>query len=189
MTSAFARVHVVQVAAAAAIITITALKLNRINLTWNDQTWKSDVQNTCLLGTMSNGANLCYFAYMAGGISIIAAAALSILQCCTCYLCGLGTVLDAVFAMAGTFLWAIAGIIFNQYNKQPSMANVPRPEWRLSITILSFTACGLFGVMALAAVYNMLSACCGCCAGRTHTRTQVVYRDVEKGQQGQFMAR
>lgn len=192
LTKACAVAGCLQVACAAAIIAITALKLHRVNITWDDKTWNSDVQNICLLGTMSNGANLCYFAYMAGGISIVATAVLSILQCCTCYLCGLGTLLDAIFAAAGTFLWAIAGVIFNQYNSKPVMANVPRSDWRLSITILSFSACALFGVMALAAVYSLLSACC--CAGRSccggSTRTKVVYRDVEKGQgQGQFMVR
>jgi hypothetical protein len=183
----------VQVACAAAIITITALKLHKINLTWDNKTWNSDVQNVCLLGFMENGANLCYFAYMAGGISVVATAALSILQCCTCHLCGLGTILDAVFAAAGTVLWAVAGIIFNEYNSSPTMTNMPRPQWRLSITILSFTACALFGLMALAAVYGLLSACCGCCCrrgGGSKTRAQVVYRDVEKGHQhGQFMTK
>lgn len=176
-----------QLACAASIIVITALKLHNFNVSWDKNTWNSDVKNTCLLGTMSNGANLCYFAYMAGGISIVATGALSILQCCTCYLCGLGTILDAVFAAAGTFLWAIAGIIFNEYNKAPAVTNAPLPQWRLSITVLSFSACALFGVMALAAVYSMLTACCcSCCGGGS--RTKVVYRDAEKGQ-GQFMAR
>jgi hypothetical protein len=178
-----------QLACAASIIVITALKLHNFNITWDKSSWNSNVNNTCLLGTMSNGANLCYFAYMAGGISVVATGALSILQCCTCHLCGLGTILDAVFAAAGTFLWAVAGIIFNNYGKAPAMANAPLPEWRMSITILSFAACALFGVMALAAVYGMLSACCcSCCGGGSRTKT--VYRDVEYGKgQGQFMAR
>jgi len=179
-----------QLACAAAIIVITALKLHKVNITWDDKTWNTDVLNTCLLGTMENGANLCYFAYIAGGISVLATLALSILQCCTCHLCGLGGLLDAVFAAAGTILWAIAGVIFDRYYKQPAMQNVPRPEWRLSITILSFAACALFGIMALAAIYSILSACCcgGCCGGGSSKRTQVVYRDVEKGR-GQFMVR
>lgn len=182
--------NALQLACAAAIIVITALKLHKVNITWDDKTWNTDVLNTCLLGTMENGANLCYFAYIAGGISVLATLALSILQCCTCHLCGLGGLLDAAFAAAGTILWAIAGVIFDQYYKKPAMQNVPRPEWRLSITILSFTACALFGIMALAAIYSILSACCcgGCCGGGSRTRKQVVYRDVEKGR-GQFMVR
>lgn len=180
-----------QVACAAAIIVITALKLHKVNVAWDEKKWSADVQNVCLLGFMNNGGNLCYFAYMASGISLAATAALSILQCCTCYLCGLGTLLDAVFAMAGACLWAVSGLIFNKYNTQPSMANVPRPDWRFSITVLSFSACALFGIMGLAAIYSVLAAvcCCKCCGGSSsRARTQVVYRDAEKGQ-GQFMVR
>lgn len=170
------------------------MKLHKVNVAFDGKTWNPDVQNVCLLGFMNNGGNLCYFAYGAAGISVLATVVLSILQCCTCHLCGLGTVLDAVFAAVGTVVWAIAGVIFDYYQKQPAMQNVPRPEWRLSITILSFVACALFGLMALAAIWSMFSACCcgggGCCSS-SPARTKVVYRDVEKGghQQGQFMAR
>lgn len=177
---------VLQVAAAAAVIVITALKLHRVNVTWDNKSWNSDVQNVCLLGTMQNGGNLCYLAYAAGGFSILATAALSILQCCTCYLCGLGTLLDAIFAAVGTVWWAICGWIFLQASKQPMNAALPRPEWRFSIMVLSFVACGLFGTMALAAIWSMLSSCCGCCGGGT--KTKVVYRDVEAGK-SQFISR
>jgi hypothetical protein len=181
-----------QFACATAIIVITALKLHKVNITFDQNTWNTDVLNVCLLGNMSNGANLCYFAYAAGGISVLATMALSILQCCTCNLCGLGGILDAAFAAAGTVVWAAAGVIFDQYYKlqQQTNPNVPRPEWRLSITIISFVACALFGIMALAAVYSILSACCcgRCCGGGGGSRDKVVYRDVEKGR-GQFMVR
>lgn len=190
-----------QVACAAAVIAVTALKLHNFKVTWDDNTWSADVHNTCLLGTMRNGANLCYLAYMAGGTSMLATGALSLLQCCTCRLCGLGSVLDVAFAAAGSFLWAIAGIIFDGYNKQPSMATVPQPEWRFSITILSFTACAVFGLMALLSLYRMLSACCcaasTCCSpgGGPPIRTKTMHLDyqqaldVENGRHSQFIAR
>lgn len=179
-----------QLACAAAVIVITALKLHKVNISFDQNTWNTDVLNQCLLGSMDNGANLCYFAYAVGGISVVATMILSILQCCTCNLCGLGGVLDAAFAAAGTVVWAAAGVIFDQYYKKQQLTNpnVPRQEWRLSITITSFVACGLFGVMALAAVYSILSACC-CCGGGGGSRSRkVVYRDVEKGH-GQFISR
>lgn len=176
-----------QLACATAIVIITSLKLHNVKLNWDGKAWNANLENTCLLGTMDNGTNLCYFAYAAGGISIIATAALSILQCCTCHFCGLGGILDTMFAAAGTFLWMAAGIIFNTYNKKPAMDNAPQKDWRMSITVLSFCACALFGVMAIAAVYSMLSACCSCCKGSSH-KTKVVYKDVEKGH-GQFMSR
>jgi hypothetical protein len=69
------------------------------------------------------------------------------------------------------------------------MAAVPRPEWRLAVIILSFVACGLFGLMALAAIWGILSACCcgSCCSGGGGRRG-APYRDAEKGGQ-QFMVR
>lgn len=110
----------------------------------------------------------------------------SILQCCTCHLCGLGSLLDTLFAAAGCVLWAIVGVIIDQVQKQPLMQSVPRPEWRLAIVVLCFTACALFGLMALAAIVSLFSTFCACCGGGTRT----VYRDVEHGKGGgQFMRR
>ncbi|KAF6254451.1 hypothetical protein COO60DRAFT_1540574 [Scenedesmus sp. NREL 46B-D3] len=149
-----------QTAVAAAIIVITALKLHKVSVGWNSDTYNADVSNVCLLGFTEQGANLCYFAYAVSGISIVATGVISILQCCTCNLCGLGTLLDAIFAAAGTVLWAVAGVMFNLYEKMPAMAGAPRPEWRRAIPILSFTACALFGVMCLAAIYSIFAACC-----------------------------
>jgi hypothetical protein len=101
---------------------------------------------------------------MAGGISVLATGLLSLLQCCTCHLCGLGVLLDGAFAAGGTLMWLVVGAVFKQHGEAPAMARAPRPEWRESITILSFVACGLFGVMALAAAACLLSALC--CGGR-----------------------
>lgn len=160
-----------QVAAAAAIIVITAMKLHRVSISFDKQSYQADVSNVCLLGTTDNGANLCYFAYIVSGISIVATGILSLLQCCTCNLCGLGLILDGVFAAAGAVLWGIAGYIFDFYRKQPLMALVPRPEWRQSIPILAYAACALFGLMLLAAAYALLSTCCcpGSCGGSSRS--------------------
>lgn len=138
----------------------------------------------CLLGTTDNGASLCVFAYGVSGVSILATAVLGILQCCTCRLCGLGTVLDAIFAAAGTVLWAIAGVVFHYYGRLPAMAAVPRPEWRGAIPVLAFTACGLFGLMCLAAIWSVVSGCC--CAGRSRGAkgARVAAKDVEGGSSG-----
>eukprot|EP00878_Enallax_costatus_P000696 GHUV01000805.1.p1 GENE.GHUV01000805.1~~GHUV01000805.1.p1 ORF type:complete len:175 (+),score=33.96 GHUV01000805.1:330-854(+) len=148
-----------QTCAAVAIIVITALKLNKITLDLNVAQLSIQNKDTCLLGKAENGANLCYFAYAVSGISIIATGILSILQCCTCHLCGLGSILDAIFAAAGTALWAVAGVVFLHYDAlQPSW--LPLPEWRRSIPALSFVACALFGIMCLASIWSMMSACC-----------------------------
>lgn len=185
-----------QVACAAAIIVITATQLHQVKITF-DEKWNLDIPNTCLLGKMDNSGNLCYLAYLSSGLSILATFALSVLQCCTCNLCGMGLILDGVLGAAGTLMWCAVGLIFNTYHNRPAMQHVPQPQWRLSITVLSFTACALFGIMALAAVYSILKAlccCCSCCGGGSKGqggRAQVVYRDMEKGHQGQgqFMVR
>lgn len=96
--------------------------------------------------------------------------------------------LDAAFAAAGCVLWAIVGVIIDGVQKGMA-ASAPRPEWRLAIVILCFVGCGLFGLMALAAIWTMLSMCCcggGCCGGSGGRRS---YRDVEAGKGGQFMSR
>eukprot|EP00879_Flechtneria_rotunda_P000134 GHRR01000197.1.p1 GENE.GHRR01000197.1~~GHRR01000197.1.p1 ORF type:complete len:216 (+),score=53.95 GHRR01000197.1:239-886(+) len=164
-----------QVGVATAVLVITALKLHKVTVGFNQQNYNADVSNVCLLGTTNTGANLCYFAYFTGGISIIATGVLSILQCCTCHLCGLGSILDALFAAAGTVLWAIAGVIFQYYGKQSNMANIAQPGFRQSIPILSFVACGLFGLMCLAAIWGMLSVCCRCGGASSSSKR----RDVE----------
>eukprot|EP00775_Hariotina_reticulata_P010785 gene10785-10942_t len=148
------------VGVAVAIIVITAMKLHNVKINWNNNTYNVDVANTCLLGSTNNGANLCYTAYAASGISIIATGVLSILQCCTCRLCGLGNILDAIFAAAGTAMWAAAGVVFNHYNALQNQRSAPAQEFRASISILSFVDCALFGLMFMAAVWSLLSMCC-----------------------------
>jgi mannose-P-dolichol utilization defect protein 1 len=150
--------------AAVAIIVITAMKLNKITLDFNQAQLSVQTKDTCLLGKAENGANLCYFAYAVSGISIIATGILSILQCCTCHLCGLGGILDVIFAAVGTAVWAVAGVVFLHYDAlQPAW--MPLPEWRRSIPALSFVACALFGIMCLASLWSMMSNCC--CKGRS----------------------
>ena len=95
---------------------------------------------TCLMGTAPNGVNLCYVAYGFSGVSILATAALSLLQCCTCNLCGLGFVLDTVFAAAGTGWWAVAAVVFGFYARQPETAALPQANWRQWVIILSWVS-------------------------------------------------
>jgi uncharacterized membrane protein YedE/YeeE len=136
------------------------MKLHNVKMNWNNNTYNLDVANTCLLGSTNSGANLCYMAYAASGISIIATGVLSILQCCTCRLCGLGGILDAIFAAAGTALWAVAGVVFNYYNHEQNKRSIRAQEFRASISILSFVDCGLFGLMFVAALWSLFSMCC-----------------------------
>lgn len=91
-----------QLLVAGLIIGLVATKLNSIKLGFDAQNLSASMQDTCLLGSAPNGVNLCYVAYGFSGVSILASGALSLLMCCTCNLCGLGFLLDTIFAAAGT---------------------------------------------------------------------------------------
>jgi hypothetical protein len=98
-----------QLAAAGLLIGLVATKLNNIKMSFDPEHLSAKVTDTCLLGAASNGVNLCYVAYGVGGVSILATAALSVLMCCTCNLCGLGFLLDTIFALVGTAWWVGKG--------------------------------------------------------------------------------
>lgn len=129
-----------QALVAGLIIGLVATKLNRVKVGFDAANLKANVTDTCLMGTAPNGVNLCYVAYGFSGVSILATAALSLLQCCTCNLCGLGFVLDTVFAAAGTGWWAVAAVVFGFYARQPETAALPQANWRQWVIILSWVS-------------------------------------------------
>lgn len=67
-----------QVAGAAAVVAITALKLTDINVQRQGLNVTSNVQ--CLLGSSDQVGNLCYYAYAVAGFSLLASVALSLVQ-------------------------------------------------------------------------------------------------------------
>lgn len=90
-----------QLAVAGLVIGLVATKLNSIHLGIDVAHLDASLTDTCLMGTGPNNVNLCYVAYGFAGVSVLATAALGLLLCCTCNLCGLGSVLDTIFALAG----------------------------------------------------------------------------------------
>jgi mannose-P-dolichol utilization defect protein 1 len=160
-----------QVGVAVAIIVITYIKLDHYTISVT--TDGASVSSQCLLGYTSSGMNLCHYAYAASGVSLAASAALGLLLCCTCNLCGLGGVLDFIFAALGVAWWAVAGSLLNHYMHQPYVSALPQYNWRLIIIVLAFVSCGLFGISILISVMRVCSRCCGgSSGGRKH-------RDVE----------
>lgn len=153
----------VQLAVAAVIIYLVASKLNTIHV--GVEGYSAQVTDTCLLGKTTNGASLCIVAYAFSAGSLLGTLALSILLCCTCNLCGLGFLLDTIFALAGTVWWAAAGLVFGYYNKQPAIAQLPQSQARRWVYILSWVGCAAFGLTFLVRLYQMLSAVCSCCGG------------------------
>ena len=83
------------------IIGLVATKLDSLHVGFDVKNLKANVTDNCLMGEAPNGVNLCYVAYGFGGVSILATGVLSLLMCCTCNLCGLGFLLDTIFALAG----------------------------------------------------------------------------------------
>lgn len=164
-------VVLLQAAAAIAVILMTALKLNKVDFKLTAGTApegeggiaaalsallpQATVTDACLIGKpppnaeglpIVPGANMCYYAFSVGGFSLLATLALSILQCVTCQLCGLGPILDAVFALAGAAWWALAGVLFTQTRDAPYNRLLPLPEWREALVVVCWVGCGLFAL-------------------------------------------
>lgn len=52
----------------------------------------------------------CRYTYVVVGVSLAVSLAVSLLQCLTCNLCGLGKILDILLAAFGTVWWALQAI-------------------------------------------------------------------------------
>jgi len=108
---------------------------------------------------------MCYYAFAVGGFSLLATLALSILQCVTCNLCGLGPILDAAFALVGAAWWALAGVLLMQTRDAPYNKGLPLAEWRDGLVITAWIGCGLFALWFLISVAQVFDACCCHCSG------------------------
>ena len=94
----------IQVAGAGAVAGITAVKLQKVNVDAKGVSLGAD----CFLWDQTGSANpnqACIYAYTVSGVSLAAALALSLLQCFTCNLCGLGDWADALFEGAAAAWW------------------------------------------------------------------------------------
>ncbi|KAI8472487.1 MAG: hypothetical protein J3K34DRAFT_519683 [Monoraphidium minutum] len=178
---------VTQIAVAALIIGLTATRLNTIKMDFDMDKLEPLITDTCLLGTGDKGVNLCHVAYAFSAISILAAAALSLLFCCTCNLCGLRRLADTLFALAGTAWWATGAGMLNTYAKQPRNIRLPQPEARGWIVVLCWVDCALFGAAFLVNFVAMLCACCRCCRGGGGGRRDVECVPPPGGKAGQYV--
>lgn len=75
-----------------------AIQLQDVTYNEGNNTFTS----TCSLGTAVESSSLCVYAYALAGISLGVSFVISLLQCCTCNLCGLGKLLDIIFSVVGT---------------------------------------------------------------------------------------
>ena len=199
---------------------MTALKLNKVDFSVTAGQQKpgetgiaaalaalvpnAQISDACLIGLpppnaqgspIVPGANMCYYAFAVGGFSLLATLALSILQCVTCNLCGLGPVLDAAFALVGAAWWAVAAVLFTQTRDAPYNQILPLQQWREALVVVCWVGCALFGLGFVISVARVVDACCGgCCCngggggggrrggGGGRSRGAPVYMDAPKGQ-------
>lgn len=137
---------------------------------------QAQISDVCLIGRpppnaqgtpIVPGANMCYYAFAVGGFSLLATLVLSILQCVTCNLCGLGPVLDAAFALVGAAWWAVAAVLFTQTRDAAYNKVLPLAEWREALVVVAWVGCALFALWFVISVARIFDACCGgrCCGG------------------------
>lgn len=172
-----------QFAAAIAFLVIIVMKLDHYTFTVNGPSVNGTTINLpsleassyCLLGYTSAGGSLCVGSYIVAGISLAASFALSLFLCLTCNLCGLGAVIDAVFAGVACALWSVWSSVLIK-NEHP---NAPMQDWRTAVIALAIACAALFGIACLFSLSKIFASCCSCCGCGSGSSG----RDVEQGKQ------
>lgn len=171
---------------ALAITVYTAIKL--VDVSWNPLLIPSegaDFNNLtstsfCALGkestnftigdysfdTASISNNNCLFLQILGGCTIGLGIVIGIIQCYTCHLCGLGGILDFIFAAAGSAAWVVASLmvtnIYKDGNASDNPAVIAFNDERETIMIMCWVEFGLFASIIFASILKCLT----CCGGR-----------------------
>ena len=167
---------------ALAIVIYTAVKLSDVNVNISGVFGQADTlsEGFCALGT-GGGINAtvgdanfdfssadiansnCLFLEILGGITIGIGIVIGIIQCFTCNICGLGGLLDFIFALAGTAAWLAAAIIiqnvYNDNKDSPLPAIQEYNSERETIMIMCWVEFALFAFIVLASILK-------CCGGR-----------------------
>lgn len=117
--------------------------------------------------TASISNDNCLFIEILGGCTIGLGIVIGIIQCYTCHLCGLGGILDFIFAAAGAAAWCVASIMVTNVYKDGNDSDNPAVtafnDERKAVMIMSWVEFGLFASIIVAAVLKCLT----CCGGRT----------------------
>jgi hypothetical protein len=152
---------------ALAIVIYTALQLSNVDVTVENGTSES----FCALGTKGLtvgdlstddiASSNCLFLEILGGLTIAIGFIIGIIQCFTCHLCGLGGILDLIFAILGFGAWLAASIIVTDvYNDTKAEGpDAPYNDNRKTIMIMCWVECALFATIILFAIMK-------CCSSR-----------------------
>lgn len=164
---------------ALAIVIYTAVKLSDVNVDLGGVFGSENTlsEGFCALGTdgsiatpgdgvpdfstASIASSNCLFLEILGGITIAIGIIIGIIQCFTCNICGLGGILDLIFAILGSAAWLAAAIIVtNVYNDNKNTTipeNAAYNDNRQVIMIMCWVEFALFATIVLAAFMK----CCG----------------------------
>lgn len=135
--------------------TINGMNISLPNLT---------TDSFCTLGYTSSGGSLCVGSYIVAGISLAASLCLSLFLCLTCNLCGLGRVIDAIFAGVACALWSVWASVLVK-NQHP---NAPMQDWCTAVIALAISCAGLFGIACIFSICIFFKSCC--CGGGSKSR-------------------
>ena len=131
----------------------------------------TSIQATCFLGTndysLSLSSNNCIFLQILGGLTIGVGLLIAIIQCYTCNLCGLGGLLDGLFALAGSAAWGAASAVITEALNGSNLpggdlnpSDISNLNHYRSVTqIMCWVEFGLF-------CFVLLSCLLKCCPGR-----------------------
>lgn len=149
MTVAQTVLSMLQALGAIAVLLITSLALYEASL------------SACYLSP-SLDKQPCDYAYGLAAVSITASFIVSLIQCFTCDLCGLGFLLDGLLTGAGTAWWVL-GVIYLEDKVTPANnLNVAEENWRNAVFYLAITIAALFFMSFVLSVLTLFD--CLCCA-------------------------
>jgi hypothetical protein len=163
---------------ALAIVLYTAIQLSDVSVDLSGILGSEDTlsEGFCALGTgggitvgdnsidtSSIASSNCLFLEILGGITIALGIIIGIIQCFTCHICGLGGILDLIFAILGSAAWLAAAIVTTNVYNDNRDSEVPQVQEynnrREVIMIMCWVEFGLFASIVLAAIMK-------CCSSR-----------------------
>ncbi|EFN54382.1 hypothetical protein CHLNCDRAFT_135683 [Chlorella variabilis] len=143
-----------QIILAIAIIVVVAVQLVDVSVSGTTYTYQ------CLLGQDYMSSSLCTYTFVVCGVSLVVSAVISMIQCCTCNLCGLGKILDVLLGALGTIWWAVASGVIGSNAMDPlggtaqvtasSSVNTARD----AVPIMCWVETGIFGAMLLSSLFR-----------------------------------
>lgn len=169
---------------ALAIVIYTATQLTNQDISWTDVTAgtldnKLTGSSACLLGNpdatdaissayvqdFNITTNNCLMLEILGGVTIGVGILLSIVQCYTCHLCGLGGLLDGAFAFCAACCWLAASLLVNTARNDLNGVQPPYNDGFNNRRDIIYVMCWVETALLIVSFLAALFKCCCCCGG------------------------